>query len=122
MPFAGINYLAVVVAAVAAWLLGAVWYMGLAKAWMAALGVTQEEMEARRRRPGAHLPFVYAFVAALVMAWVLAGLVGHFGQVNIKNGVISGAFCWLGFVITTMVTNYSFGGRKPMLLAIDSGY
>ena len=122
MPFAGINYWAVVVAAIAAWLLGAAWYMTLAKPWMAAIGVTPAEMEARRARPGAHLPFIYAFVAALVMAWTLAGLLGHLGQVTVKGGVLSGAFCWLGFVLTTMVTNYTFGDRNPMLLVIDSGY
>ena|SRR6266568_4686766 len=122
MPFAGINYWAVLAAAVAAWLLGAAWYMTLAKPWRDAIGLTQEEMDARKSQPGAHLPFIYAFVAALVMAWVFAGLLGHLGRVTVANGIISGAFCWLGFVLPTMVTNYSFGGRKVMLLVIDSGY
>jgi hypothetical protein len=40
MAFAGMNYLAVVIAAVAAWLAGAAWYMAFGKAWMAALGTT----------------------------------------------------------------------------------
>jgi hypothetical protein len=77
-----------------------------------------------RQEPGAFLPFVYAFVADLVMAWVLAGLVGHLGtgQVTIKNGIISGAFCWLGFVFTTMLVNNSFGRRDWRLLLIDGGH
>ena len=36
--------------------------------------------------------------------------------------MISGLFCWFGFVITSMVVNNSFAMRKPMLLAIDGGY
>jgi hypothetical protein len=122
--FAGINYLAVLAAAVAAWLAGAAWYTVLAKPWMAALGKTPQEMEECRHRPGAFLPFVYAFLGAAVMAWVLAGLIGHLGpgQVTIRNGVISGLFCWLGFVVTTMVVNNSFAMRKGMLLVIDAGY
>ena len=58
------------------------------------------------------------------MAWVLAGLLGHLGpgQVTLINGLISGAFCWLGFVITTMVANNAFAGRDPRLLLIDGGY
>ena len=49
MAFAGINYLAVLVAAVAAWLVGAVWYMVLSKQWMTALEKTSSNV--RRRRP-----------------------------------------------------------------------
>ena len=122
MTFAGINYIAILVAAAAGWAAGAVWYMALAKPWMAAVGLTNEEIEASRQRPGASLPFIYAFAANVIMAWVLAGLMGHLGSVTIRSGVISGAFCWLGFVITTMLVNYSFGMRKRMLLLIDGGY
>jgi uncharacterized protein DUF1761 len=123
MTFAGLNYLAIVIAAVAAWLSGAVWYTSLSKIWMSALGTTPEQVHERRKRPGAFLPFIYAFVGDLIMAWVLAGLLGHFGagQVTLLNGIESGAFCWLGFVITTLVVNYSFAYRNPLLILIDGG-
>jgi hypothetical protein len=124
MAFAGINYIAVLVAAVAGWIAGAVWYMALANPWMAATGIAREQIEASKQRPGASLPFVFAFAANVIMAWVLAGVIGHLGpgQVTIRNGVISGAFLWLGFVITTMVVNNSFAMRNRMLLLIDGGY
>ncbi len=122
MTFTGINYWAVLIAAVAGWLTGAVWYMALGKPWMAAQGFTAESMAAAKRRPGAFLPFVYAFIANLVMAWTLAGIAGHVGPVTIKNAVISGALCWLGFVITTLGVNYSFSMRSPRLIAIDGGH
>ena len=124
MTFAGMNYLAVLIAAVAAWLAGAVWYQALAKPWMAAAGITPEAMQAARQRPGAVLPFIYAFVAALIIAWVLAGVLGHLGpgQVTLRNGVVSALFCWFGFVFTTMLVNYSFGMRSAKLLLIDGSY
>jgi uncharacterized protein DUF1761 len=124
MTFAGVNYLAIVVAAALAWIAGAAWYMALGKTWTAALGSTPEKMHAARNRPGAYLPFIYAFVAELIMAWVLAGVLGHLGpgQVTLKNGAISGAFCWFGFVITTLVVNNSFAMRDPRLLLIDGGH
>ena len=58
------------------------------------------------------------------MAWVLAGLIGHLGpgQVTIKNGIVSGAFIWFGFVMTTMLVNNSFGRRDRRLLLIDGGH
>ncbi len=124
MTFAGINYIAILVAAVAAWLVGAAWYMSFSKIWMAALGFTAGRMEAFKKERGAPLPFIYAFAANLIMAWVLAGLIGHLGpgQVTVKNGVISGAFCWLGFVFTTMLVNHSFARRDWRLLWIDGGH
>ena len=122
MTFTGTNYLAIVIAAVVAWLAGAGWYMALGSTWTAALGMTPEQMAAAKRRPGAFLPFVYAFVAELVMAWVMAGLLGHIGALTLRGGVISAAFCWLGFVLTTMLVNNSFARRDWRLLLIDGGH
>jgi uncharacterized protein DUF1761 len=122
MAFAGVNYLAIVIAAVVAWLAGAGWYMALGKSWMAALGTTPEKMQAAKSRPGAFLPFISAFVAELVMAWVLAGVIGHIGPVTLRSGVISAAFCWLGFVIPTMVVNNGFAMRDWRLSLIDGGH
>ena len=122
MAFAGINYWAVLVAAVAAWLVGAVWYMALSKPWLAALGKTEADMKGPDGKPKSYAPFILAFVAALIMAWMLAGILGHLGAVTVKNGVIAGAFCWFGFVLTTITVNNAFGGRKPMLTVIDAGH
>jgi hypothetical protein len=122
MTFAGVNHLAVVIAAIVAWLAGAVWYVTFGRTWMAALGITADRMAEARSQPGAFLPFVYAFAAELVMAWVLAGLIGHLGAPTLRAGVISGAFCWLGFVITTLLVNNSFGRRDWRLLFIDGGH
>jgi len=117
MAFAGMNYLAVLVAAVAGFAFGAAYYMTLANVWLAAIGMTKAEL-AGKRSPA---PFIVSIVALLIMAWVLAGTMGHLGQgqVTPKNGVISGLFVWLGFVITTLSVNYAYGQRKPMLTALD---
>jgi hypothetical protein len=121
VTFAGINYFAVVIAAVAAWLASAVWYMSLGRLYVAALGKTP--IAADRKKPGALLPFVYVFVANVIIAWMLAGVLGHLGpgQVTLPNGVLSAAFPWFGFILTTMTVNYSFTGRDRRLLLIDTG-
>jgi hypothetical protein len=122
MAFAGINYLAIALAAVAAFAFGAIWYSVLAQPWMAAVGKTKQDIKASGA-PTAVLLLV-TFIAQLVMAWVLAGVIGHLGsgQVTVRNGVISGGFLWLGFVATTMVVNHGFQGAKRTLTAIDSGH
>jgi Protein of unknown function (DUF1761) len=122
MTFTGVNYLAIVIAAVVAWLAGAGWYMALGRTWMAALAITPEKMQAAKNEPGAYLPFIYAFAAELVMAWTLAGLLGHIGPLSLRNGIISAAFCWLGFVMATILVNNSFARRDWRLMWIDGGH
>ena len=58
----------------------------------------------------------------LILALMLAGVMGHLGDITIRGGVISGFFVWLGFVITTMGVNHVFSGAKPMLTLIDGGH
>ena len=120
MQFAGMNYWAIIAAAAASFIFGGAWYGLLAKHWMAAIGKTEEQIKAS----GATVPMVLAVIGLLVMAWVLAGLVGHLGpgQVTVRNGIISGAFCWLGFVATTLVVNHGFQGEKRALTLIDGGH
>jgi hypothetical protein len=115
MAFAGISYLAVIVAAVAAFAFGAAWYGLLGKLWMAAVGMTEQP----RPTPA---PFVISFVALLVMAWTLAGIVGHVGVTTVWGGVVSGFFAWLGFVATTLVVNHRFQGSPWSLSLIDGGH
>jgi hypothetical protein len=67
-----INYLAVVVAAVAGFLLGWGWYSVFGKVWMAGLGKSKEDCD----KPMPVVPLVVAAVACLVMAYMLAGLMG----------------------------------------------
>jgi hypothetical protein len=126
MSFAGINTLAILIAAIVGWLAGAVYYMALGKHWVAAQGSTMEAFKARQAAlkgtTAAWLPFALAFLADLVMAWVLAGIVGHLGSVTIRSAVISALFAWGGFVLTTTLVNNAFSGRRHALTAIDAGH
>jgi len=119
MTFAGPNYLAIVVAAVAAFVFGGIYYRLLAEHWMKAVGLSKKSIQ-----QASHAPLLVAFVAELIMAWMLAGILGHLGagQVTVKNGAVSGAFVWFGFVATTLVVNNAFGRRKPALSAIDAAH
>jgi hypothetical protein len=120
MAFAGANYLAVFVAALAGFGVGAIWYMVFGKAWLDALGKTGEDIKGSGVAQA--MPFVIALVADLVMAIMLSGLMGHLGDVTIRSGIISALFIWIGFVITTMGVNHAFSGASPKLTAIDGGH
>lgn len=122
MSFAGVNYLAIVLAAAASFLFGGVWYGAFSRMWLAALGRSDAELKAAT----APMPVLFAMtiIAQLIMAWVLAGIVGHFGpgQVTLRTGIISAALCWLGFVATTIAINHGYQGARGSLTAIDAGH
>lgn len=122
MAFAGMNYAAIAAAAAAGFLFGALWYGVLGDIWLRALGKSKQELSATGGRK--FLPFVISLVCLSVMAFVLAGSIGHLGpgQVTLRNGVISGAFLWAGFVLTTTATSHAFQGSKPSLTLIDAGH
>jgi hypothetical protein len=125
MAFANVNYLSIVLAAVAAWVFGAAYYSALGRYWIEAqakvVDAFKQEQAARSGSLAGLLPFVVAFVAELIIAYVLYGILMHIGQFTVRAGVISGAFCWFGFVLTTIAVNNAFGGHRWMLTAIDAG-
>jgi hypothetical protein len=117
-----INYVAILCAAIAAWIAGAVWYTVFGKQWKAALGWSDAEIQARTKGKMPVGPMVISFAAELVMALLLAGLIAHFGAVTVRTGAIVGALCWLAFVATTITVNNAYQGRKFALTLIDSGH
>ncbi len=101
MVFAGFNVIAVVLAMVASMAIGAFWYSVLAKPWIAAVGFSKDELEAVENGGN---PVIYAIAALshLIMAIVLAGLIGHLGDMSLWRGIVSALYMWVGFVVTTM--------------------
>ncbi|MEZ2331696.1 DUF1761 domain-containing protein [Mesorhizobium sp. RCC_202] len=118
MDFSVVNWLAVIVAAVVAWLFGAVWYMALSKPWMKAA-----KIEPANKKPSI-APFIISFVAEVVMAFVLTLVVGAMtgGEPNPLAGVIFGFVLWLGFVATTITANHRYQGFGWDLTLLDAGH
>jgi len=117
-----VNYVAVLCAAVAAWIAGAIWYTALGTQWKAALGQSEAEIQTQAKGKVPVGPMVITFVAELIMTLLLAGLIGHLGPITIRAGAVTGALCWLGFVATTIAVNNAYPGRKVALTLIDSGH
>jgi uncharacterized protein DUF1761 len=123
MHFEGLSLFAIVLAAVVSFMFGWLWYGILfPKQWMTAAGKTEADLKAQGGPTPT--PFVISFVALLVMAWVLAGVMGHLGTgaITLRSGVIAGALMWLGFVATTLAVNHTFQGAKPVLTLLDGGH
>ena len=115
-----INILAVVVAAVVYWLLGAAWFTVLSKAWLAGIGKTMEQLKQEGGSPA--LAYVVALVCNLIMACVLSWLVIQTGEQTAMRGIGLGALLWMGLVGTSIGTEYVFESRSLQIFAITGGY
>jgi hypothetical protein len=123
MNLANVNALSILVAAIAAWIFGGIYYTSLCKPWMAALGKTPEQCKAEQAAKSGvakAAPFILVFVGELIMAFVLYGILVHLNMFTVRAGIISGAFCWFGFVLPTVTANNAFSGRRAMITVLDS--
>ncbi len=113
-----VSYLAVIIAAVAAFVIGAVWYMPavFGNRWMRYLGKTQAELG----RPGPG--FAVGIVATLVNAWVLAVLATTLGAKTAQEGLIIGVLAWLGFMATLTAAQGIFEKRSWGLWVLNNAH
>ncbi len=113
------NYLAVVVAAVAYFILGGLWYGVLFnKAWMALEQMTIEQ--AKSVNPA--IPYVVSFLLELLIAYSLAQLCIWRNANTASRGASVGVLVWIGFVGPIALMTYMFEMRPRALYAINEFY
>ena len=114
-----VNWLAVLAAALAKFVIGGVWYSPVAfgPRWGAIVGVTADAFKARMAPA-----MITDLVASLVLAWVLANVLQFTGAVGLIPGVRVSFFLWLGFVATPLVATTAYEGRPIALFAINGAY
>lgn len=121
MMYFEVNWVAVILATLASMVVGMGYYMTLGKQWMAALGMSEEEFKASS--PNTVSPFIWAALSQVVIAYFIAMLTPQLmGVVDTFNAIVVGVHMWLGFIITAMIINHRYQGRKWSLTFIDGGY
>ena len=116
-----VNWLGIILAVVASMALGMIWYMVLARHWIAATGKKAEQLPG----PGSNaMPFAYGAVCQLVMAFFIASLTPVLagGVVDPYNGALVGAMLWFGFILTSMMISHRYQNMSWKLTVIDGGY
>ena len=112
-----VNWIAVLVAAVSAFILGGLWYGPLfGKKWMAHTGMTEERAKSMNMARTFGLSFILSFVAAFVFAMFL----GRHPGVEFATGAgFAAGLCWVGasFGINDLFEDRPFG-----LWLINAGY
>src|SRR5258705_2881930 len=123
MPTANINILAVLVAAVLTFVLGAVWYPAVlfAKQWMAAQGYTQERLEEMKRK-GVTRAYAVSVLCYLVTAYVMALLVSYTNSTTLAQGLWLGLLSWLGVAPPVGLPANMFSGKPLPASGLRAGF
>ena len=109
-----INFLAVIVAAVATFFLGAVWYTVLFGDAGGVHGYTDERMRAMQDRRPMPVFFAILLVCYFIIALVMAAIVAVFRIETPLDGVLLGFLIWvMAAAIATMRTRRPTGTSRP---------
>lgn len=113
--------LSVIAAAFAGFAFGAVWYMILAKPWMAAAGIASGP-DGKPQDTGSKLPYLMAAGAMVLVAGMMRHVFASSGVVTASGGMISGLGIGLFFISPWIMINNAYGMRPFRLTLIDGGY
>jgi hypothetical protein len=120
MELPAVNYLAVLAAAVSAFVLGGLWYSPVlfAKKWMAYTG--NECAEGEKPKGNMGVIFGGAFLLSVIAAYLFAVIVQF--DPDWQSGAIAGAVTGFGFAATSFGISYLFEQRPFGLWLINGGY
>ncbi|TSC83031.1 MAG: hypothetical protein G01um101419_303 [Parcubacteria group bacterium Gr01-1014_19] len=116
------NYLPIVLSAIASMVLGTLWYGPIfGKIWIKEMKFTEEAM-AEAKKKGMAKTYLVAFVGALVTAYVLSYVLGVLGADSWMAAAKVSLWIWLGFIATVKLGDVLWNGRSLKLFVLESSY
>lgn len=113
-----VNWIAILIATVIQWLLGWLWYGYVFRdRWTSLVGPGEP---GKQKSPA--FVMVTAFIANLILSFVLANIISWTGGSHFPDGVYLGALCWLGFMAPPLFTQHISERRPATLFAINASY
>jgi hypothetical protein len=114
-----LDYIAVFVAAVAAFALGSVWFMPavFGKTWMKLVGLKDKDV-----KDSVGKTMAATFLLTVLTAWGLAVLIKLLGVVEWVDGLTLGLFVGLLFHATATLVNSVYEQRSLVLWKISAGH
>jgi hypothetical protein len=112
---------AVIIAALAGFAVGAVWYIVLSRPWMAAAGIRMHA-DGKPDGNGSAMPFLVSGIAMLVVAGFMRHVFTMSGIDTPGEGLVAGLGVGLFFITPWLAMDYAYAGRPARLTLIDGGY
>jgi hypothetical protein len=113
-----VNFVEVIVAAIATMIVGMLWYGPLfGKAWAKLNNMNMNDKSLKKKMRPAYFG---SFLASIIMAAILSVVLGSFAVMDVGDALLIGLVSWAGPVATTMLINYAWAGKSFKLFMIDS--
>ncbi len=117
-----VNLLAILVAAIANFILGMLWYGPVfGKAWIKMMGWTPKQIAAARKK-GMARSAIAGFISGLVTSFVLAAVLGFAQVTSLIEGLGIAFLLWIGFIATIMLGSVLWEGRDIKLYVLNVLY
>ena len=112
----------VVVAGVASFMFGAIWYSALSKPWIDASGVSVDPTSGKPANASKPAPYVIGLLSSILVAGMMRHVFVTSGVTGLWEAGVSGFGIGAFLATPWLATNYGFAGRPARLLLIDGGY
>ncbi|MEK6888613.1 MAG: DUF1761 domain-containing protein [Nanoarchaeota archaeon] len=122
-PPVDINFVAILIASIVSFVLGAVWYSpGLfGNIWARLSGMSEKGMKKNKQKGMVKL-YIINFIFTLVMAYVLSHVIGWAQDVDFTGGAATGFGMWAGFILPLLVGSLLWEKKSMWLFIINAGY
>ena len=118
-----INYLAVLVAAVASVVLGFLWYGPLfGKTWAQLMGFDKKKMAEAKKKGMPKQTWILMILGTLVTSYVLAHFVDYLDATNLAGALQAGFWLWLGFIVPVQLGMVLWEGKPWKLYILNVAY
>ena len=115
-----LNWPAVLLAGVADWLFGAVWFKALSKEWVAGLSMSPDDKRVYMSTPN-FWPYIVALLCSILMAYAIAQVIAGSATHSLLRGVVVGILVGLAAALA-MITNMVFEARIASFILISAAY
>lgn len=116
-----VNYLAVLVAAIASMILGFLWYGPLfGNMWKRLMNFTDKDIKNMKMAPKTSM--IIGFVTALVISCTLAHFLIYMGISSVGDAIMAAFLVWLGFVATVQIGAVLWESKPWKLFFLNTAY
>ena len=117
----GTNIIAVLVAAIALFMVGFVFYgLLFTDLWISLWAFPPEKMAEMEAAGPA--PMAFGFLISLTTAFFLSAALKKMGKTELMDAIKGAVFLWLGFTVPTMAYDIVYAAQPVMLLVIDGAH
>jgi hypothetical protein len=115
-----LNWAAILLAGIADWLFGAVWFKALSKEWVAGLNMSPEDKRVYLSTPN-FWPYIIALLCSILIAYAIAQVVAGSATHSLFRGIGVGVLVGLAAALA-MITNMVFEARIASFILISAAY